>query len=37
MRWLHSRRKAERGLLIEQVGRRLRAMMPWLNPVEPPG
>jgi len=30
----NARRKEERGLLIEKVGRSLRKMMPWLNPVE---
>lgn len=29
-----ARRKEERELLIEKVGRNLRKMMPWLNPVE---
>jgi ketol-acid reductoisomerase len=33
---LLSKRKAERGILIEDVGRRLRRMMTWLDPVEPP-
>jgi ketol-acid reductoisomerase len=36
MRWLLSRRRAERNLPIERVGRRLRSMMTWLDPVEPP-
>ncbi len=30
----NSIRKRERSSLIEQVGKKLRAMMPWLNPVE---
>ncbi len=29
-------RKAERDITIERVGRKLRKMMPWLDPVEPP-
>jgi len=32
--YFNSRRKQERNHLIEVVGRRLRAMMPWLNPKE---
>jgi ketol-acid reductoisomerase len=31
-----AKRKAERDITIEQVGRKLRKMMPWLDPVEPP-
>ena len=30
----NARRKEERGLLLEKVGRNLRKMMPWLDPVE---
>jgi len=30
----NARREEERNLLIEKVGRKLRKMMPWLNPVE---
>ncbi len=33
---LLAKRKAERDIAIEQVGRRLRKMMTWLDPVEPP-
>ena len=33
---LLARRKAERDILVERVGRKLRKMMPWLDPVEPP-
>ncbi|MDW8317866.1 MAG: ketol-acid reductoisomerase [Anaerolineae bacterium] len=31
--WFNEMRQRERGQLLEQVGRQLRAMMPWLNPV----
>ena len=33
---LLAKRRAERNIKIEQVGRKLRKMMPWLDPVEPP-
>jgi len=33
---LLSQRRSERDILIEQVGRKLRKMMSWLDPVEPP-
>jgi len=33
---LLGKRKSERDILIEQVGRKLRKMMSWLDPVEPP-
>jgi len=33
---LLAKRRSERDLLVEQVGRRLRKMMTWLDPVEPP-
>jgi len=33
---LLARRKAERDIPLERVGRKLRKMMPWLDPVEPP-
>ncbi|MCS6964754.1 MAG: ketol-acid reductoisomerase [Thermoflexus sp.] len=32
--WFNAKREEERQHPIEQVGRRLRAMMPWLNPKE---
>jgi ketol-acid reductoisomerase len=32
--FFNTMRRREQGQLIEQVGRRLRAMMPWLNPKE---
>jgi ketol-acid reductoisomerase len=32
--FFNTMRRREQGHLIEQVGRRLRAMMPWLNPKE---
>ncbi len=32
--YFYSRRQQERQHIIEQVGRELRRMMPWLNPVE---
>jgi ketol-acid reductoisomerase len=32
--FFNTMRRRERGHLIEQVGRQLRAMMPWLNPKE---
>ncbi|HEY3121719.1 MAG TPA: hypothetical protein VGL15_13920, partial [Vicinamibacteria bacterium] len=31
--WFNERRRQERGHVIEQVGSRLRAMMPFLDPV----
>ena len=36
MKSLLERRRADEQLLIESVGRRLRAAMPWLGPKEPP-
>ena len=33
---LLAKRRAERDITIERVGRKLRKMMPWLDPVEPP-
>jgi ketol-acid reductoisomerase len=30
--WFNEQRKKARGSQIEQVGKKLRAMMPWLNP-----
>ncbi len=33
---LRAKRRAERNITIERVGRKLRKMMPWLDPVEPP-
>jgi ketol-acid reductoisomerase len=35
-RKLLATRRAERDILLERVGRKLRKMMPWLDPVEPP-
>jgi ketol-acid reductoisomerase len=32
--WFNSMRKKARSELIEVVGKKLRAMMPWLNPKE---
>jgi len=34
--WFNAKREEERRHPIEEVGRRLRAMMPWLNPKEVP-
>jgi ketol-acid reductoisomerase len=36
MKKLLAKRRAERNILVERVGRKLRKMMPWLDPVEPP-
>jgi ketol-acid reductoisomerase len=30
----NARREEERGLQLEEVGRNLRKMMPWLDPIE---
>ena len=34
--WFNKQRRAERNLLIEQVGRELREMMPFLNAKQAP-
>ncbi|MHC4917720.1 MAG: ketol-acid reductoisomerase [Planctomycetota bacterium] len=36
MKKLLAKRRAERDITVERVGRKLRKMMPWLDPVEPP-
>ncbi len=36
-KWFHEQREADRHHAVEQVGKDLRRMMPWLNPVEVDG
>jgi ketol-acid reductoisomerase len=35
MKTLHENRRRDEQLLLETVGRRLRAAMPWLSPKQP--